>query len=559
MREIDADDASTLYDSRPYLDPRDVIALASTVPNCSQVMPPSGRHLSSKRPVTSLQNQFSSDSTSYFSQISCHLTETFSVDKYDDDYVGDDQVLSFLVSDSYSIEQLAAEAEGQSYRTNPLDGMGIARIDVYCQTGTVCTCRLIQTAAATTSDAPYHNNLETPRKGNVTTTMTTSNNRYQKSTQFRRIIRQKCNLDALRSILTQPPKLPEINSSVIDNTSLEDDDDNNSQSSTVSKKLRLRRKNRLADKFAFLSADQQKFLMEQKKMYEKRMKQDEKIRRNMANAILSGGINESDPEMTIPSLESLSLQDAVSSAPTMETAETCETTIIHPYYTTRQQLIQDKLEIADVGLAILMAEAQRLKRIMKEMEKAENESQNNSDEEDSYTNLGTDTERSRSTYRSTDHEDDEDGDITIMSHDSDTVQTMQGCEVEYSFPHKYHDILEGALMGENNDDEESSCSEDEVDSRGASTTSSTAKNTKESRGRSPPRGGHPNGKSTAASTPKLKEILSPIVAIPTNGQGCIVLRQDGSFDVVGKIPDVLRRKLFRRNGPLPDYISLGTK
>jgi len=136
---------------------------------------------------------------------------------------------------------------------------------------------------------------------------------------------------------------------------------------------------------------------------------------------------------------------------------------------------------------------------------------------------------------------------------------MQGCEVEYSFPHKYHDFLEGALMGENNDDEESSCSEDEVDSRGASTTFSTAKNTKGTRGRSPPRSGHNNGKSTAATTPKLKEILSPIVAIPTNGQGCIVLRQDGSFDVVGKIPDVLRRKLFRRNGPLPDYVSLGTK
>jgi hypothetical protein len=235
----------------------------------------------------------------------------------------------------------------------------------------------------------------------------------------------------------------------------------------------------------------------------------------------------------------------------METTETHETTIIHPYFQTRQQVIQNKLEIADVGLAILMAEAQRLKRIMKEMEKLENETEND-DEEDSYTNLGTDTERSRSTYQSTDRDDDDDGTMTSgVSNDSDTVHTMQGCEVEYSFPHKFHDVLEGALLGEaDDDDDDEAFSEDD----------SLPKNhAKEARGRSPPRGGHSRGKSSTTLPPKPKENLSPIVAIPTNGQGCIVLRQDRSFDVVGKIPEILRRKLFRRNGPLPDMISLGTK
>ena len=561
MRDMNADDESTFYDARPYyLNPRDVVALASTIPNCSQVNPPSGHHLSSK-PTPALHSQFSTDSASYFSQISCHLTETFSMDNNDetDSAKGgrgiEDQVLSFLVSDAYSIEQLAAEAEGRVFCSNSLDGAGIARIDVYCQSGTVCTCRLIQTAAAANNtrvpvDAPC-NNLETPRKANVTTTVLTSNN-YQRNTQFRRIIRQKCNLDTLRSILTQPPKLPEINASVMDGTSSKENNDDDSQCSTVSKKLRKRRKDRLADKFAFLSPEQQKFLKEQKKMYEKRMKEDEKTRRNMANAILSGGINESDPEMTLPSLESLSLTEAgVSTALTMETTETHETTIIHPYFQTRQQVIQNKLEIADVGLAILMAEAQRLKRIMKEMEKLENETEND-DEEDSYTNLGTDTERSRSTYQSTDRDDDDDGTMASgVSNDSDTVHTMQGCEVEYSFPHKFHDVLEGALLGEaDDDDDDEAFSEDD----------SLPKNhAKEARGRSPPRGGHSRGKSSTTLPPKPKENLSPIVAIPTNGQGCIVLRQDRSFDVVGKIPEILRRKLFRRNGPLPDMISLGTK
>lgn len=556
MRNIDADadDKSTVNESKPFLNPRDVIALASTIPNCSQVTPPTGRHLSLK-PSRTLQSQPSTDSTSYFSQISCHLTETFSIDKDDDDdddatrgRRGDEaEVLSFLVSDAYSIEQLTAEAEGRTVRPNPLDGAGIARIDVYYQTGTVCTCRLIQTTSA--PNAPLLH-LDTPRAGNVTAT--TIGNKYQNSTQFRRVIRQKCNLDALRTILTQPPKLPEINLSTVHSTSPEGNDDN-SQCSTVSKKLRKRRKDRLADKFAFLSPEQRRFLKEQKKMYEKRLRQDEKIRRNMANAILSGGINESDPEITLPSLESLSLNDAVSPALTMETTETNETTnTIHQHCQTRQQLIQDKIEMADVGLAILMAEAQRLKKIMKDMEKIENDRKD--DDDDSYTNLDTDTDRSRSTYQS--NTDQEDGDGTITSNEYDAMHKLQGCEVEYSFPHKFHDVLEGALIGETNE-EESSFSED--DSLHLRNVSETKEQTKECRGRSPPRLGHHKGKNGSNIPPERNEKLSPIVAIPTNGQGCIVLRQDGSFDVIGKIPDVLRKKLFRCNGPLPDQIAIGTK
>ena len=36
------------------------------------------------------------------------------------------------------------------------------------------------------------------------------------------------------------------------------------------------------------------------------------------------------------------------------------------------------------------------------------------------------------------------------------------------------------------------------------------------------------------------------------------LSENGTFDVVGEIPEVLEKKLFRSKGPLPDQISLGS-
>ena len=129
-----------------------------------------------------LQSQRSTDSTSYFSQISCGLTETFSIEKDDEKNHPGDEVLSFLVSEAYSIEHLAAEADGKPFRRNALDGAGVVRIDVYCQSGTVCTCRLIQTAPVE-SDVSILDmacKVETPRKGNLTGTKSN----FQMSTQF---------------------------------------------------------------------------------------------------------------------------------------------------------------------------------------------------------------------------------------------------------------------------------------------------------------------------------------------------------------------------------------
>ena len=50
---------------------------------------------------------------------------------------------------------------------------------------------------------------------------------------------------------------------------------------------------------------------------------------------------------------------------------------------------------------------------------------------------------------------------------------------------------------------------------------------------------------------------SPIITIPTNGEGCVVLRGDPTFNVVGEISEVLSKKLFRRHGPLLVCITLG--
>jgi hypothetical protein len=53
------------------------------------------------------------------------------------------------------------------------------------------------------------------------------------------------------------------------------------------------------------------------------------------------------------------------------------------------------------------------------------------------------------------------------------------------------------------------------------------------------------------------EPLSPIVAIPTNGKGCVVMRGSGAFDVVGEIPEKVYKKLFKEKA-FPVQISVGT-
>mmetsp|Transcript_29615 Transcript_29615/g.62799 ORF Transcript_29615/g.62799 Transcript_29615/m.62799 type:complete len:753 (-) Transcript_29615:182-2440(-) len=600
MSDTDNDDESTVY-SKPHLNPQAVIALAASIPNCIRVAPPKGRlnNTSATGTITTYNQSksetsyFSSD-TSYFSQFSRHLQNTFSAEERDDEKeeqerpIMKNEILSFLVSDAYSIEQLAAEAEGKHSSTSELEGAGIARIDVYCQSGTVCTCRVIQTTNTLVdgiirSDEPssgssFMSLLPTPRKGNVTIQTTiqgneasTANNN-QEGTQVRRIIRRKCTMKALRGVLQQPPKLPEINQSIIDGDG-DNDSDDDSQASTVSKILRKRQQKRIRkEKHKFsskLSKEQQKFLNQQQNKYETRIQRDERVREHVGNAILAGGMGGVE-RVDLSNMRSLSLDnnDTFGSNPSSDTMSTNEDGSISHLPTSdayhAQIAIQNKILAADMGLAILMGEAQRLERIMIAM----NENKNEDGDDDMASKQSSrarggndDMDRSVSTFQSTDRDYDDDSDDSSSSNDSEETprklaRMMQGCEVEYSFRNQFHDELEGALMGNGSDDCSSSSSSEEDSDEASRASSFTSKVARSRRGRSPPSGGF-LGKKHA--TRKQKEaILSPIIAIPTNGEGCIVLRENGAFDVIGKIPDVLHKKLFRPKGPLPDQIALGT-
>ena len=49
---------------------------------------------------------------------------------------------------------MTAEADGKYGTRSELEGAGIARVDVYCKTGTVITCRVIQTNHSTDTGFP---------------------------------------------------------------------------------------------------------------------------------------------------------------------------------------------------------------------------------------------------------------------------------------------------------------------------------------------------------------------------------------------------------------------
>jgi len=728
--DTDNDDGeSTVFSkSKLHLNPQAVITLAKSIPNCSRVKPPKDndrnikassstntgggannnassaagpaarRSTSDSAPSSSY---FSTESTSYFSTFSRRLHLTFSNDEKQEEehknQKAENEILSFIVSDTYSIEQLAAEAAdeagGKHASTSDLQGAGIARIDVYCQSGTVITCRVIPTAVNTTDavDSSSSNNpslrdlkndavgakgddvndgrklrersssflqiLPTPRKDNLSQTTKEDNNdndnNNQEGTQVRRIIRRKCTMDALRRILEQPPKLPEINEFIItdylppnnDSTKKKKkkkkNDDDSSQGSTVSQILRKRQQKRQSKKhkkFSKFSKEQNTFLKAQQKKYEKRIRHDEKMRRHVGNAILAAGMGGMGSEMGVDltSMHSLSLDDStVTSSGGGNTQAGSDGKGMHSngninsnnntsndggggvgsgvgaaasdmstgdaYHA--QKAIQDKIEIADMGLAILMGEAQRLERIMATMRETKDKDLDTdyTDEgskgadTDGDTTLGSagskhrsrrarggnvdddddddDDSRSYSTVQSTDREVGDDSTIGSRTsagsnssledsswEERKLARLMQGCEIEYSFPHDYHDELEGALMNDDMEDNSSSDSLDEEDSNEEDDASrASSKVARRRRGRSPPKDGVSSA-TNASSLRKKKHKLevSPIVAVPTNGEGCVVLRENGAFDVVGKIPAILRKKLFRSKGPMPDQIALGT-
>lgn len=616
-------DASSTCDGngngKPHLDPQAVIALAASIPNCGQVWPPN-RCTVPPTDGASAAGNADNNETSYFSQFSRHLQHTFSGEDMNSSSREQQlssinrQVLSFLVSDSYSIEKLAAEAEaGRRISTSELEGAGIARIDVYCNSGTVVTCRVIQTGDAPNGGydpAPgvaddglaLMHALATPRKGNRGATTNAASGDGdgigigEGGAQIRRIIRRKCNIQGLRRILEQPPKLPEIAyiaDAEEEGGAATDYDSDVTEASTVSSALRRRQmmrqqgggsskggvfgKKKKAK--SLMSKEQQSFLQKQRLKYEKRLRRDERAREHVGNAILAGGMSGVEYLSSAMS-KSLSLDDTIGSSHstvTSATAGTIATSEENPALAA-QRAIQEKIEVADMGLAILMGEAQRLEKMMQALKEEEEEKAGGGKDKKGGGDNASASLKSKqgmtrtrsggsfSTLRSTDHEDDDGSECSSAYREMDErdlamiARIMQGCEVEYSFPQEHHDELEGALMGDDDDSStSSSSSSSDEDSEEVSRASSSLKRSR-GRGRSPSRRGKGGGKASGANKLRMAaENLSPIVAIPTNGEGCVVLRKNGAFDVVGQVPKVLHEKLFRTDGPLPDQISLGTE
>ena len=107
MSDSDNEDGDS---DKPHLDPEAVIAMASSIANCSHISPPNQRQssLDANQSIPAV----SASESSYFSQFLSTFSNDEEQKKADEKEQYNNQVLSFLVSDAYSIEQMAAEAAG---------------------------------------------------------------------------------------------------------------------------------------------------------------------------------------------------------------------------------------------------------------------------------------------------------------------------------------------------------------------------------------------------------------------------------------------------------------
>ena len=348
----------------PQLDPQAVINLAKSIANCSLVTPPKDERLLASlarqhhRQSTATKSE-SNSSSSYFSSIRSRLQQTLSVEDGDSSENNHaaaaenaapprpDDVLSFLVSDAYSIERLAAEAKGKHTRTSDLEGAGVARIDVYCRSGTVCTCRAVRTAAASSQQQQQ----QPPEK---------ETRDLREGLQVRRVIRRNCTLQGLKRILEEPPKLPDIGAALLAHGT--------SDSSTGAGGA-----SRVQRKISRLTREQNSFLQSQRQKYKQRLRRDERRREHVGEAILAAGMGGPSSEMGVDllvrstSLDSVTVatretQGAKSSAEEGSAAHDAKSagaagSATGSVYHT-QKALQEGIDAADMGLAILMGEAQ---------------------------------------------------------------------------------------------------------------------------------------------------------------------------------------------------------
>lgn len=405
-----------------------------------------------------------------------------------------EHIVSFLAFDPLSMEQLAAEADdGKKKQSNEIDGEGVARVDVHCRSGTVIVSRmfLVLKNDSTSLSEKYSRKSEAI----VSSTMKA---RTVENTQIRRIIRQNVTQSNLRCIFSDPPKKTTIDESI--SASNSDDKD----------------------------------IMEQKLYEEYQSAHDEMARMHVANAIINTammGVGGDD-------LERVMQLDAFDCNP-LEAGKTSK--LLHDENDQLQSLqieVREKINIADIGLAILMEEKRQLEKMMGiEKEVKRNHYANKSLEEDAVIQDDYSVESESSTSSSRNYDEAEEREQQSRS---ERIRIM-GCEVEYSFASVLVDDLEAALVGRSNNDDDSSDSDDSCNDS--------------CRGRSKTKRDILPGE----IIPLKRQLrLSAITAIPTNGDGCVVLRDNGAFNVVGRIPKLLEKQLFQDDAPFPEYISLGS-
>ncbi|KAL3796616.1 hypothetical protein ACHAWO_010320 [Cyclotella atomus] len=622
----------------PHLNTKDVLALATSIRNCCQIAPPKPppvRTASNSSPsyadsITSLSLLPTSSSieSGVLGSFRKRLKEQFSKEPEEED------CLSFLVSDptvdlqntlynhktEAPIEANAKQDKGRAVNNNT-EGAGIARVDVYCRSGTVCTIRVLQgciqrdqeqhllegenesikSSYSLSPSAVLSSLLPTPRtsnneyffssSGSYSTSLGDGNSpvgsfrkspsnspRVKHDASVRRIFRRKVNLETLKRILLNPPKVIKISADIVE---VEDETSNSASAATSEKNANMN--------LSGLSHVQQRFLRRERKKYNMRMKEEEKARQKMANLVLSGG---SYNDLT--KLEVTESKDTIES----DTDECslrsgmCKPKVLNKLDQLRQKQmeIQRKIELADMGLAIITGEVESVEKMMVLLQNERNGGGTDDADDDSSKDAsekndrdmrhhpregkqekkhrgregkknsrllevrGSSSSHSLSTASKRQYDSFSTFGDQISVSDSSTslddseaeeiARMLQGCEVEYSFPYDFHDDLEDALLAQ----EFASDYSDGV---------SGDESTVDRRESKPARRGRNRHRPNQVSKRKVE--IPQIISVPTNGHGCVVLRNSGAFSVVGNIPKLLYQELFRKRAPYPKYIAMGTK
>ena len=489
--DSDSSSAESARNNKPLLalDPEAVRALGASA-GCQELIgePPLDERSHLLHHATTTSSSYDNNSTLF--------TEGKRHNKKEDD----EHILSFLAFDPLSVEQLAAEAGGKENKTGEFGGVGVARVDVYCLTGTVMVSRVmiapnIYDNNSVVQDELSENQVVINHAIRSSEDHINDSNKVEgdddnniQNTRIRRIIRRKCTPETLRCIFSNPHKFTTIDESLFTPIN------NHNDTEEVD---------------------------------------DEMARQHVANAIINAAINgiggdDLERVMQLETIINSNNYPAASDNNGEDERRRMDDLL------SAQVEIRNKIEIADIGLAILMGEKERLEKMMDMNNTTEKVEQKKSPRQ-------LDTEG----QNSTDHSDDDDDDDSDSDSEDDSTAASESTRnaelldlpVEYSFPSDMADTLEEALLGHSTNDDEST---DSILPRRR--RSKTARKI------------HPDD----IRQKKRRLGISAITSIPTNGEGCVILRENGAFNVVGDIPRKLEERLFDRDGPFPEYISLGS-